>query len=110
MEIDGPGVVATELLGEPHWGRLVLLPEESDPRLALDVALAGAVVVLPGRAADSPRPRAGDGNPRRGGRIARRARPARPRRIGGPPAGRPAPPGTLRGARAGRVPSVSYTH
>jgi hypothetical protein len=49
MEIDGPGLVATELLGEPHWGRLVLLPEESDPRLALDVALAGAVVVLPGR-------------------------------------------------------------
>jgi len=49
LEIDGPGLAATELLGEPHWGRLVLLPEESDPRLALDVALAGAVVVLPGR-------------------------------------------------------------
>lgn len=49
LEIDGPGLAAIELLGEPHWGRLVLLPEESDPRLALDVALAGAVVVLPGR-------------------------------------------------------------
>ena len=49
LEIEGPGLVATELLGEPHWGRLVLLPEESDPRLALDVALAEAVVVLPGR-------------------------------------------------------------
>lgn len=49
LEIDGPGLVATELLGEPHSGRLVLLPDESDPRLALDVALAGAVVVVPGR-------------------------------------------------------------
>ena len=49
LEVDGPGLAATELLGEPHWGRLVLLPDESDPRLALDVALAGAVVVLPGR-------------------------------------------------------------
>ena len=49
LEIDGPGLVATELLGEPHAGRLVLLPEGSDPHLALDVALAGAVVVMPGR-------------------------------------------------------------
>ena len=49
LEIEGSGLAATELLGEPHWGRLVLMPEESDPRLALDVALAGAVVVLPGR-------------------------------------------------------------
>ena len=49
LEIDGPGLAATELLGEPHFGRLVVIPEESDPRVALDVALAGAVVVLPGR-------------------------------------------------------------
>ena len=49
LEIGGPGLVATELLGEPHAGRLVLLPDESDPHLALDVALAGAVVVVPGR-------------------------------------------------------------
>lgn len=49
LEIDGPGLAATELLGEPHSGRLVVLPEEADPRLALDVALAGAVVVLAGR-------------------------------------------------------------
>ena len=49
LEIEGPGLVATELLGEPFSGRLVLLPEESDPRLALDVALAGSVVVVPGR-------------------------------------------------------------
>jgi hypothetical protein len=49
LEIGGPGLVATELLGEPHAGRLVLLPEGSDPHLALDVALAGAVVVMPGR-------------------------------------------------------------
>lgn len=49
LEVDGPGLAATELLGEPHSGRLVVLPEDSDPRLALDVALAGTVVVLPGR-------------------------------------------------------------
>jgi hypothetical protein len=49
LELDGPGLAATELLGEPNAGRLVVLPDESDPRLALDVALAGAVVVLPGR-------------------------------------------------------------
>ena len=49
LEAQGPGLAATELLGEPHSGRLVVLPEDSDPRLALDVALAGAVVVLPGR-------------------------------------------------------------
>ena len=49
LEVQGPGLAATELLGEPHSGRLVVLPEDSDPRLALDVALAGAVVVLPGR-------------------------------------------------------------
>ena len=49
MEAAGPGLAATELLGEPHAGRLVVLPEDSDPRLALDVALAGTIVVLPGR-------------------------------------------------------------
>jgi len=49
LEIDGPGLAATELLGEPNSGRLIILPDESDPRLALDVALAGAVVVLQGR-------------------------------------------------------------
>jgi hypothetical protein len=49
LEIDGPGLAATELLGEPTSGRLVVLPDESDPRLALDVGLAGAVVVLQGR-------------------------------------------------------------
>jgi hypothetical protein len=49
LAIDGPGLAATELLGEPHAGRLVVLPDDSDPRLALDVALAGSVVVLPGR-------------------------------------------------------------
>ncbi len=49
LEVDGAGLAATELLGEPHSGRLVVLPEDSDPRLALDVALAGSVVVLPGR-------------------------------------------------------------
>jgi len=35
--------------GSRMAGRLVLLPEGSDPHLALDVALAGAVVVMPGR-------------------------------------------------------------
>lgn len=49
LQTDGPGLVATELLGEPHSGRLIVLPEDSDPRIALDVALAGAVVVLQGR-------------------------------------------------------------
>ena len=49
LEVRGTGLAGTELLGEPHSGRLVVLPEDSDPRLALDVALAGAVVVLPGR-------------------------------------------------------------
>ncbi len=53
LEIDGPGLAATELLGEPHWGRLVLLPDESDPRLALDVALAGRSWSC--RAASTPR-------------------------------------------------------
>ncbi len=49
LEVRGTGLAATELLGEPHAGRLVVLPEDSDPRLALDVALAGAIVVLRGR-------------------------------------------------------------
>lgn len=49
LEVVGPGLAATELLGEPHSGRLVVLPEDADPRLALDVGLAGTVVVLPGR-------------------------------------------------------------
>jgi hypothetical protein len=49
LQVAGAGLAATELLGEPHSGRMVVLPEDSDPRLALDVALAGAVVVLPGR-------------------------------------------------------------
>ena len=90
LEIDGPGLAATELLGEPHAGRLVVLPEDSDPRLALDVALAGSR-----RGPARPRrrrgagPGAGDGDPRRGRRLARRARPARPRRRRRP-ASRPA--------------------
>jgi hypothetical protein len=49
LDFDGPDLCASELLGEPNSGRLVLLPDESDPRLAMDIALAGAVVVIPGR-------------------------------------------------------------
>ncbi len=49
LQIDGPGLVATELLGEPHSGRLIVMPEDADPRIVLDVALAGAVIVLQGR-------------------------------------------------------------
>ena len=50
LELDGIGIAAREMLGDPHHGRLVVLPEDADPRLALDVGLAGAIVVLPGRA------------------------------------------------------------
>ena len=48
FEVRGIGLAATELLGEPHSGRLVVLPEDSDPRLALDVA-QGLLKTLPGR-------------------------------------------------------------
>ncbi len=50
LELEGVAITAREMLGDPHHGRLVVLPEDADPRLALDVGLAGAIVVLPGRA------------------------------------------------------------
>lgn len=50
LELDGIGIGGRTLLGDVVHGPLTVLPPDADPRLALDVGLAGAVVVLPGRA------------------------------------------------------------
>lgn len=50
LELDGAGLPGTELLGDPGHGRLAILPGEGDGRIPLDVGLAGAIVVFPGRA------------------------------------------------------------
>lgn len=50
LDVHGCGVPGSALLGEPGHGRLVLLPGDGDGRVVLDVAHAGAIVVLPGRA------------------------------------------------------------
>jgi hypothetical protein len=50
LELDGPGIPGSELLGDPGHGRLALLPGDGEGRIALEVAHAGAVVVFPGRA------------------------------------------------------------
>lgn len=50
LEIRGVGIPGSALLGDPGHGRLVVLPGDGDGRIVLDVAHAGAVVVLPGRA------------------------------------------------------------
>jgi hypothetical protein len=46
----GVGIPGTALLGEPAHGRLVVLRGEGEGRVSLDVAHAGAIIVLPGRA------------------------------------------------------------
>jgi hypothetical protein len=50
IEIDGVGIPGSELLGDPGHGRLVLVPGEGDGRIPLEVAHAGSIVVLAGRA------------------------------------------------------------
>jgi hypothetical protein len=49
LAVDGVGLVGTALLGDSVRGRLVVMPAEGDTRPALDVNLAGTVVVFPGR-------------------------------------------------------------
>jgi len=49
LEVEGVGVPASAFLGDAVHGRLVILPAEGDARPALDVNLAGAIVVFPGR-------------------------------------------------------------
>lgn len=49
LAVDGVGLAGTALLGDPVHGRLVVLPAEGDTRPALDVNLAGTIVVFPGR-------------------------------------------------------------
>lgn len=50
LDLDGIGIPGSELLGDPGHGRLAILPGDGDGRIPLDVAHAGAIVVLPGRA------------------------------------------------------------
>lgn len=50
LDVHGIGIPGSALLGDPGHGRLVLLPGDPDGRIVLDVAHAGAIVVLPGRA------------------------------------------------------------
>ncbi len=50
LDASGVGLAGTVLLGEPNNGRLAMLPEDADPRLALDVGMAGTIIGLPGRA------------------------------------------------------------
>jgi hypothetical protein len=49
LDLHGIGIPGSALLGDPGHGRLVLLPGDPDGRIVLDVAHAGAIVVL-GRA------------------------------------------------------------
>lgn len=50
LDVHGSGIPGAALLGDPGRGRLVLLPGDGDGRVVLDVAHAGAIVALPGRA------------------------------------------------------------
>jgi hypothetical protein len=50
LDLHGIGIPASAVIGDPGHGRLVLLPGDPDGRVVLDVAHAGAIVVLPGRA------------------------------------------------------------
>jgi hypothetical protein len=50
LDLHGIGIPGSALLGDPGHGPLVLLPGDPDGRIVLDVAHAGAIVVLPGRA------------------------------------------------------------
>jgi hypothetical protein len=50
LQLEGIGIPGSELLGDPGHGRLAMLPGDGDGRILLDVAHAGAIVVLPGRA------------------------------------------------------------
>lgn len=50
LQLEGTGILGAELLGDPGHGRLALLPGDGDGRIPLEVAHAGAIVVLPGRA------------------------------------------------------------
>jgi hypothetical protein len=50
LAFTGVGIPGAALLGEPGHGRLVVLRGNGDGRVALDVAHAGAIIVLPGRA------------------------------------------------------------
>jgi len=50
LQLEGTGIPGAELLGDPGHGRLTLLPGDGDGRIPLEVAHAGAIVVLPGRA------------------------------------------------------------
>ena len=49
LDLDGLGISAAELLGDAGHGRLALLPGDGEGRVALDVAHAGSIVVVPGR-------------------------------------------------------------
>jgi len=50
LEVDGIGILGSELLGDPGHGRLALLTGGGEGRIPLEVAHAGAVVVFPDRA------------------------------------------------------------
>lgn len=50
LDFDGIGIPGSELIGDPGHGRLAVVPGEGDGRIPLEVAHAGAIVVLPGRA------------------------------------------------------------
>jgi hypothetical protein len=50
LDVHGIGIPGSALLGDPGHGRLVLLSGDGDGRVVLDVAHAGAIVVLQGRA------------------------------------------------------------
>ena len=50
IQLGGAGIPGAELLGQPGHGRLALLSGDGDGRIPLEVAHAGAIVVLPGRA------------------------------------------------------------
>jgi hypothetical protein len=49
LELEGCGIRGSAVLGDPGHGRLAILPGDGESRPALDVGLAGAIVVLPGR-------------------------------------------------------------
>jgi hypothetical protein len=50
LDLHGIGMPGSAVIGDPGHGRLVLLAGDPDGRVVLDVAHAGAIVVLPGRA------------------------------------------------------------